>query len=214
MNMSASLRKAIARTARRFCQDRRGQSVIEFAVALPFLVLMAVGTFAVGMVIDRHLTMGQLVRNAGNMFARGISFTSTQNKQFLIDAGTGMGMTLAGGKSVVYLSLLQKIPANADCGGGAGSCANAGQVVIAQRFTVGNTSIDNSKFGMPSNIGSDGNHLDFFDDTDAQATAPSALTTVMADNEILYAVETYHEPTTLAFQGIFAPDVMYARAFF
>jgi hypothetical protein len=214
MYMSASIRKAVARTARRLCRDRRGQSVIEFAVSLPFLVLMAVGTFAVGMVIDRHLTMGQLVRNAGNMFARGISFQSNQNKQFLVDAATGMGMTLAGGRSVVYLSLLQKIPADSDCGTGPGSCGNAGQVVVAQRFTVGNTSIDDSKFGMPSNIGSDGNHVDFFDDTDAQASVPSSLSSVMADNEILYAVEAYHEPVTLAFRGIFAPDVMYARAFF
>lgn len=214
MNMSANLRGAIARLARRLSRDRRGQSVVEFAVALPFLVLMAVGTFAVGMVIDRHLTLGQLVRNAGNMFARGISFTSNQNKQFLVDAATGMGMTLDAGKAVVYLSLLQKIPATANCGGGAGSCANAGEIVIAQRFTVGNTSIDDSRFGMPQNIGADGNHVDFFDDTDAVATVPASLSGVMVDNEILYAVEAFHEPTTLAFPGIFAPDLMYSRAFF
>jgi len=214
MNMSANLRGAIARLARRLSRDRRGQSVIEFAVSLPFLVLMAVGTFAVGMMIDRHLTMGQLVRNAGNMFARGISFTSDQNKQFLVDAATGMGMTLTGGRTVVFLSLLQKIPADANCGGGAGSCANAGEVVIAQRFTVGNTSIENSRFGMPSNIGSDGNHDDFFDDPDAVATAPSTLASSMVDNEILYAVEAFHQPTTVAFPGIFAPELMYSRAFF
>jgi hypothetical protein len=214
MNMSANLRKAIVKLARRVSNDERGQSVVEFAVALPFLVLMAVGTFAVGMVIDRHLTMGQLVRNAGNMFARGISFTSDQNRQFLVSAASGMGMTLNGGQSVVYMSLLQKIPANADCGGGAGSCNNAGEIVIAQRFTVGNTGIDVSKFGMPANIASDGNHVDFFDDPDAIATVPSALSSIMAPNEILYAVEAYHVPATLAFQGIFAPNVMYARAFF
>jgi hypothetical protein len=214
MHMSASLRQAIAKLARRVSKDQRGQSVVEFAVSLPFLVLMAIGTFAVGMVIDRHLTMGQLVRNAGNMFARGISFSSTQNKQFLVAAATGMGMTLTGGKAVVYLSLLQKIPTDADCGTGPGSCANAGEVVIAQRFTVGNTSIDDSKFGMPSNLLSDGNHADFFDDPDAVATVPTSLSSIMAPNEILYAVEAYHEPDTLAFQGIFAPDVMYSRAFF
>jgi TadE-like protein len=214
MNMSASLRKSIARLARRIAKNQTGQSVIEFAVSLPFLVLMAIGTFAVGMVIDRHLTMGQLVRNAGNMFARGISFNSNQNKQFLVSAATGMGMTLTGGKTVVYLSLLQMIPATANCGTGPGSCANAGQVVIAQRFSVGNTSIDISKFGMPSNILANGNHADFFNDPDAVATVPAALSSVMAPNEILYAVEAYHEPETLAFQGIFAPDVMYSRAFF
>jgi hypothetical protein len=123
-------------------------------------------------------------------------------------------MTFTGGNAVVYLSLLEKIPANVDCGTGPGSCANAGDVVIAQRFTVGNTSIADSRFGMPSNIGPDGNHADFFDDPDAQATVPAALSSVMVDNEILYAVEAFHEPTTLAFQGIFAPSLMYSRAYF
>ena len=88
------------------------------------------------------------------------------------------------------------------------------QVVIAQRFTVGNTSIDDSKFGMPTNLLPDGNHADFFNDPDAVATVPAALSSVMAPNEILYAVEAYHRPDTLAFQGIFAPDLMYSRAFF
>jgi hypothetical protein len=212
MHMSANLRQAIRRLARRFSRDSRGQSVVEFAVALPFLVLMSVGTFVVGMVIDRHLTLGQLVRNGGNMFARGISFTSDQNRQFLVDAATGMGMTLNGGNAVVYLTLLQMIPETAMCG--ASACENAGEVVVAQRFTVGNTSIADSQFGMPENIDANGNHEDFFDDSDAVASLPATLSSSMMPNEMLYAVEAYHEPSTLAFQGIFAPELMYSRAFF
>jgi hypothetical protein len=215
LTMTSSLRRRIRCVARRLTRDARGQSVIEFAVALPFLVLMSVGAFAVGMVIDRHLTLGQVTRNGGNMFARGVSFrdSATQNKQLIVDAASGLGMTIDGGTAVMYMSLLQKIPADATCGGS--PCENAGLVVIARRFKIGNTSIEDSKFGMPTNLASDGNHNDFFDDSDAQAdNVPAALTTSMEDNEILYAVEVYHEPDSLAFQGIFAPELMYSRAFF
>jgi hypothetical protein len=157
-----------------------------------------------------------LVRNGGNMFARGVSFVSNQNKQFLIDAADGMGMTLTGGDAVVYLSLLQRIPPTAQCGTGA--CANAGMVVIAQRFSVGNQTLSASKFGMPANLDSEGNHLDSFDDTDARATnVPAALNNItsgLKPNEIVYVVESFHTPSTLSFPGIFSPQMMYSRAFF
>jgi hypothetical protein len=211
-----TVRSLFGRLERWLCAGAAAQSVVEFAVALPFLVLMGVGTFAVGIVIDRHLTVGQLVRNGGNMFARGVSFVSNQNKQFLIDAADGMGMTLTGGNAVVYLSLLQRVPSTAQCGSGA--CANAGMVVIAQRFSVGNRTLAASKFGMPVNLDTEGNHLDSFDDTDARATnVPAALNNVssgLKPNEIVYVVESFHTPSTITFPGIFAPQMMYSRAFF
>jgi hypothetical protein len=67
---------------------------------------------------------------------------------------------------------------------------------------------------MPENIDANGNHEDFFDDSDAVASLPATLSSSMMPNEMLYAVEAYHEPSTLAFQGIFAPELMYSRAFF
>ncbi|MEZ5397330.1 MAG: pilus assembly protein [Bryobacterales bacterium] len=79
-----------------------GQSVVEFAVALPFLVLMSIGSFAVGMILDRHLTLGQVVRNGGNMYARGIDFASDQNKNFIIDAATGLDLHLNSGHTAVW----------------------------------------------------------------------------------------------------------------
>ncbi|MDA0207741.1 MAG: pilus assembly protein, partial [Acidobacteria bacterium] len=105
---------------RRFFSDVGGQSVVEFAVALPFLVLMSVGTFAVGMILDRHLTLGQVVRNGGNMYARGIDFSINQNKQFIMDSGTGLDLQLTGGKSAVWFTLLTRVPSDALCPNGSG----------------------------------------------------------------------------------------------
>ena len=104
--------------SRQIFVEERGQSIVEFALALPFLVLMAVGTFAVGIIVDRHLTVGQVVRNGGNMYASGIKFDSTQNKQLLIDSGPGLDFQLTGGKTAVYLSLLTRVAADAICDDG------------------------------------------------------------------------------------------------
>jgi TadE-like protein len=210
------IRAALRRLGRALAAGSAGQSVVEFAVALPFLILMSIGTFAVGIIIDRHLTVGQLVRNGGNMFARGVSFVSNQNKQFLVDAADGMGMTLTGGTAVVYLSLLQRVPPTARCG--SGPCANAGMIVIAQRFAVGNASLAPSKFGMPTQLDAEGNHLDAFGDSDARASnVPASLNNAssgLQPNEIVYVVESFHTPSTITFPGIFSPSMMYSRAFF
>ena len=47
--------------------------------------------------------------------------------------------------------------------------------------------------------------------------APGSVTnpsTGLQENELLYVVEVIHRPTSISFQGIFAPEFMYARAFF
>jgi hypothetical protein len=210
-----------------------GQSVVEFAVALPFLVLMSVGSFSVGMILDRHLTLGQVVRNGGNMYARGIDFSSDQNKNFIIDAATGLDLQLTSGRTSVWFTLLTRVPADAQCANGSGGmrdCNNNGQVVIAQRYKIGDTSGTNMHSrlaapGMPysfvdasGNAATEGDHSNYFDLVEARATtAPSSITnasTGIQENELVYVVEVVHRPSSIHFHGIFAPEIMYSRAFF
>ncbi len=214
-------------------QDERAQSIVEFAVALPFLVLMSVGAFAVGMILDRHLTLGQVVRNGGNMYARGIDFSIEQNKHFIMDSGTGLDLRLTGGKSAVWFTLLTRVPDDARCpngGGGMRDCNNNGRVVIAQRYKIGDTSGTGMGSRMQSSqsvsqfvdkngqAATEGDHVNHFDMAEAWAdNAPGSVTnpsTGLQENELLYVVEVIHRPTSISFQGIFAPEFMYARAFF
>jgi len=214
---------------RKLAGSREGQSIIEFAISLPFLVLMSMGTFAVGMMIDRHLTLTQVVRNGGNMFARGIDFSSSQNKKFIISAATGLELKLDGtGRSAVYFSKLTRVPANAVCDTGSGprNCANNGKVVIQERYIIGKTSQANmaSKLGMPTLFlddsgqpAAEGEHSDHFDLPDAVATgAPAAIAGPggILENEQIYVVEILHEPLSLSFSGIFSPAMIYTRGFF
>ena len=192
-------------TSRRRPSGRRGQSIIEFAFSLPFLVLIVVGTFAVGMLLDRHMTVTQLVRNAGNMFARGIDFSLDSNKQVLLRAATNMNMTINGGDGVVYLSLVVIAPP--------GSGDNEGLPVVAQRFRIGDSQVAISQIGTPP-VNADGSVPDFFNASNARATLPTAITNELQANERVFVSEVFHEPKQLLFPGIVAPEIISAIAYF
>jgi len=190
-------------------RSNAGSAAMEFAVSLPFLVIMTFGTFAIGAIIDRHLTVTQLVRHAGNMYGRGVDFTQTQNKQVLLQAATGMNMTLTGGQGVIYLSMVVQSPPN-----GAGeNRPNANMPVVAHRVVIGNTTMANSTIAMPTGVASNGEVANCYDDNlTARATLPPGLT--LAQNERLYFAEVYHMPAELGFPGIFSPQMLYSRAVF
>jgi hypothetical protein len=187
----------------------RGNAIIEFAISLPFLVLLSVGVFATGVMLDRHLTVAQLVRHAGNMYGRGIDFSQDRNKQLLLQAATGMNVTVNSGEAVIYLTMVTRARPN-----GAGeNRPNANLAVIAHRIVIGNGSLAPSSIGMPVDIQPDGevNRYDN-DNISARATLPAGLT--LAVDEKIYIAEVFHTPVDLGFSGIFAPRLLYSRAMF
>jgi hypothetical protein len=189
--------------------NTQGSSILEFAISLPFLVLMSVGAFAMGLSIDRHLTVTQLVRHAGNMYGRGVDFSQTQNQQLLLQAATGMNMSLNGGQGVVYLSTVVLAPPN----GPGENRPNANLPVVAHRITIGNVNLPNSNIAMPTGVASNGEVAGYDDDNlSARATLPAGLTLVQGER--FYFAEVFHTPTDIGFPGIFAPELLYSRAVF
>ena len=193
------------RIDRRAGRARRGQSILEFAIGLPFLTLMTVGTFALGVVIDRHLTVSQLTRNAGNMYGRGVNFSQTSNQTLLLQGATGMQMTTTGGKGVIYLSTVIQAPT------GTGK-VNAGKAVVIHRIKIGNSSIGPSAVATPTSVASNGDVNSYEDDVAARAVMPAGIT--VGVNEKYFLAEVLHTPTEIAFPGFFAPSLLYSRAVF
>jgi hypothetical protein len=179
-----------------------GQAMMEFALTIPFVCLLTIGGFALGMTIDRHLVQSQLVRHAGNMYARGVDFSSQQNKQLLVDAATGLQMTTTGGLGTIYLSLV--IPAVAG--------NNQGLPVVAQRFVIGNLALASSGVAMPTTVLANGDVQDYENDLAARAALPPGLTLTPGDR--IYVAEAFHAPGEFRFPGFFTPKVLYARALF
>ena len=209
-------------TARRLRRDSKANVMFEFALSLPFLVLMVVGTFAVGLMFDRSLTQGQLARNAANIYARGVKFNTNANKQLLANAATGMNLQIDGtGDTVVYLTAMTRVPSNANClvSGNIVPCGNRGLIVIAQRFTVGNASIGASVYGSPGggNIDSEGNVANYEHANYARATVPTSISDTVSglgEGEFVYAADTHHNPTLIKFPGIVAPEQMHTWAYY
>ena len=191
-----------AKTLGRLWRDRRGQAIAEFALSLPFLILISVGTFALGVVIDRHLTVTQLVRNAGNMYARGVDFTLVQNKELLLKAADGMEMTVDGGQGVIYLSTVI-LSQEGD---------NEGDPVVSERIVISNAGLHDSAVAMPTTILPNGEVVDYDNDANAVASLPPGVE--LFGNERIYVAETFHDPRNLAFEGIFVPQGLYSAAFF
>ena len=179
-----------------------GDALVEFAISLPFLVMMAIGTFAVGVNVDRHLTVSQLVRNAGNMYGRGVDFSVSQNQDLLLDAATGMQMTTTGGLGVIYLSTVVL----ADSG------QNLGLPVVVHRIGIGNPSIFSSSIGTPTTVQANGDVQNPDNDLQARAQMPGGIT--LTGNERIFVAECYHQPVDLLFPGFFSPAGIYSRAVF
>jgi len=212
-----------ARIARRWKpRDKRGNVIAELAVSFPFLALLFIGSFGAGLSLDRLLTLGQVTRNAANMYARGISFNTGQNKQLLVNAATGMNLQVDGsGATVVYLTMLTRVPEDAMCGGQSNPapCGNRGMIVMAQRFAVGNADVHDSVFGMPGegNIDADGNVIEFMHQSYARASVPGLLADPVSgiqENEFVFAADTHHNPAAIVFPKFFAPDRMHAWAYY
>lgn len=167
------------------CLARKGQALIEFALTMPILLLIAFGTLSASQLLERHLTVLQLVRNAGNMYSRSVDFSLVQNRQLLLTSSNGLSMTLNGGDGIVYLSRVEV----ADSG------SNNGFPVVTNRVAIGNASLLLSRIAMPATILANGDVDDYQNDPLARAVISPNRTLV--GNDIAYVVEAYHTPTDI-----------------
>jgi hypothetical protein len=128
----------------------RGNTMIEFAVVMPFCLSVLFGTVAMGTNLTRTIQVVQVSRDLANMYARGTDF-SAAGFQNLITGGSGsaslvQGMDLsAGGNAVIYLSQVRHVyAADGDC---ASSCGNAGSDVFTNQIVFGNSALYSSYLG-------------------------------------------------------------------
>ena len=169
----------------------RGQALIEFALTMPILILIAFGTLSASQLLERHLTVLQLVRNAGNMYSRSVDFSLVQNRELLLTSAAGLSMTLNGGDGVVYLSTVEVAAAG----------SNSGFPVVTNRISIGDVSLMPSRVATPAALLSNGDVDDYENDPLARATVASGLT--LEDGDIAYVVEAYHTPTDMPVVDLF-----------
>jgi hypothetical protein len=197
--------KRISNRRVRARRGRRGSIIMEFAFSFPFMMVVMLGSFVVGLALDRQLTVSQFVRNAGNMYARNFDFEPNSNKQVLLRAASGLDMQVASGRGVVYLSTVRIAPPD--------SGDNEGLPVVTERFVIGNPAVSDSDVAMPVAL-ADGSVPNHFNEPDAVASIPQPLIDSMLLGDSVFVSEVIHEASDLHFGGFVAPSFLRGKAYF
>jgi len=134
----------------RLNRNRKGNSLIEFALVVIFLVPLFFGTVSIGMNLGRSVQISQIVRDTGHLYVRNVDFSKPAGVAMVVRLAQGLNMTANGGEGVVILSKVRYIwDSQCLAGTGSTSCANKGRAVVVQRYVIGNASLRASDFATP-----------------------------------------------------------------
>jgi hypothetical protein len=187
-------------------RDDSGQSMMEFALVMPILVIVALGVVDVGNALLNQHIVTKLTREGSNLISRDTD---------LIDAATALRMMASGpvdfnNGSTVIFSVLKR--------GATTGTPNYDRLILYQRYTMGTLaatsaiSTGGGSFGGPPNFeAANSDH-----DTRLRVTnLPSNL--VAVPGGMLYVTEifTRHQTLTpLTRFGINLPQRLYSIAYF
>jgi hypothetical protein len=184
-----------------------GQSLIEFALVLPLVILLAFGVTEIGFaLLDQHVVT-KITREGSNLISRDVT---------LHDAATAMQEMVTrpvdfdNGSRLIF-SVLKKV--------GTTGAANYGQVILYQRYEYGTLAASSAlrTAGTPS-FGGAPNYVAVNSDNDTNlrvTTLPPNLDLI--EGGMLYVTEVYTTHpllTPLDRFGVALPDRLYSIAYF
>lgn len=193
--------------ARRFLLRSTGQSIVEFALILPLVLVLALGVVEVSYaLLDQHVVT-KLTREGSNLISRDVTL---QNAVTAMRSMTTRPVDFDASSTLIF-SVIKKVATTGS--------ANYGKVILYQRHQYGTlsepsafTTAGTATFGGPPNYvapNSDNN-------ANLQITnLPPNLTLI--DGGMLYITEVYTTHTLvtpLDRFGITVPDKLYSIAYF
>ncbi len=163
-----------------------GQSMIELALILPILLLLALGVVDFARAIQFNNILVSMSREGANLAAR-----STSDPQFIITALTTTAEPLKmATNGMVYITEIIGKKVDASCvDNPPGTCAAAAKVSAQYRMQSGGNRSMLSNVWVCSSWLSNGSCV--LPNTPPAAVLPPGLT--LRDGEMVYAVETYYD---------------------
>ena len=187
----------------------KGQSIVEFAVTLPLMLLVSLGVVETSNALMTQHVVTKMAREGSNMISR---------ETELADAGNALKSMTANpaqfnSKSLVIFSVLMLSQTG----------SNNGQLVLYQRHQLGNAALGNSLLNgncSSCNAANDYTATNPNNNTALRVTnAPANIITVPGG--LIYVTEVYQQFDTLTpvsglsgTMGIPLPSVLYSVAYF
>ncbi len=191
------------RLAERLRSDR-GQSIVEFAMTLPFIMLVTLGVIETSQALMQQHVTTKVAREGSNMISR-----ETQ----MVDAGNVLrNMSSAPASFNTNTLVIFSVLMLSNTG------SNNGQIVLYQRYSIGNSSLGSSRLNGSGtfNAANDYTAANPHNTTSLRVTnAPSNIVTVPGG--LIYVTEVYTRYTTLTpvrNLGLPIPSVLYSVAYF
>lgn len=120
-----------------------GNAALEFALVAMPTVFLLLGVVVVGINLGRAIEVGQICRDADSMYVRGVDFSTAAAQNMLVQLGQNMNLQTGSTSSgLIILSQVQYVPTPIGCT----SACTGGSYQLAQRLTVGNTSLTGTHF--------------------------------------------------------------------
>jgi len=218
-----------------------GNTILEFALVMVFLVPMFAGAFTIGMALAKDIQVSNVARDAVVLMVRavtdpdsGLDLSQTSNQRIIVRAANGLGMNSdaqqdpsSTGNGVVILSKVVMVGPT-ECSVGiipapsgappwsAGNCANYGQYVFAYRVVIGNGSRWSSSLGNPgSTVQSNGTITanNIATNTGNRVGAFTSVTGMTLSLSTFALVsEMYADVSFLNFFSILGNPTLYARS--
>jgi hypothetical protein len=197
-----------ALAARVFSSSERGQSAVEFALVLPFLVVLVLGLTELGYaLLDSHIVT-KLTRESSNLISRD---SSLQDAATAMTTMSSRPVNFTNGSSKIIFSVIKKVSTV--------GAANYGQPILYQRLVYG--SYPGASALATSGSGSFGSAPDYTaanSDTDTRlrvTNLPNAAQMPLGGMTYVTEIYTRHTLITpLDRFGISVPQTLYSIAYF
>jgi len=167
----------------------RATTVRLYAVGAIFLVPLSIGVLLVNSSASQNVHANEISRDVASMYAQGIDFSKTENRNIVLRAAEGLGVHIDQGQGVLILSKIRVVH-DSDCSADQPTnCSNKGYAVVTQRYVIGNPGLRLSSFGTPARVdAATGNVRNWAGDVSARA---QDFTTRLNPGELTYAAECY-----------------------
>jgi hypothetical protein len=210
-------------------RQQSGATIIEFTLALSFLIPLLIGTLVFGFRLVQAQEIDQITRDLAHMYSRGIEFNTSAASEAVSLAGH-FGLSSTGNVALIFSTISLATTSDCQAYNSSNTCPNLGLPVFNEQIGIGNVTANASVFGTPVSSGTlpattpaiSGVSDDYSTTvTSAQQGGSSwalangfSNVVTLSGTQIVYVVEMVDHTPALSVAGITGSPVVYSRAIF